>query len=92
MRSIGELFGMAVFALVFIFGALALPKALFELKYYQTVGWDFNKDSGRKMWKQDEFRARFYSKPIGVIKLRVLLTRVAIAVWIAFEFVIRLPS
>ena len=92
MPSLGELFGIGVFAAVFIFGAVALPHALFELKFYLTNGWDLNMDSGRKMWKQDEFRSKFYSTSIGYIKLSVLCSRVAMAAMIVYESIERLPN
>jgi hypothetical protein len=59
-------------------GLPAIPALIREIKFYQSCGWDFRRDSGVFIYKQKEFASRFWFLPVGLIKLLYQTNRILI--------------
>jgi hypothetical protein len=70
---VGNAIGILILLAWLIFHVRAFPQFVSELSFYSRNGWDFRKDSGKKVFAQDKMIVRFGYFPLGIVKILVLV-------------------
>ena len=73
--TLNNIVAVAILGGFMLFNLAALPKLIKELVFYSNCGWDLRQESPQKIILQDGFAQRFRYLPIGLIKIRVLVTQ-----------------
>lgn len=68
--------GLFVLFAWLMFHARAFPLIVKEIFFYHKMGWNFQKDSGNKVFAQDQMITKFRFLPPGLVKLLILFIQI----------------
>ena len=69
---------------VILYGIYHIPVLYRELVFYHKNNWDFNADSGSKFLLSEKMQQKFYSVPIGKLKIKMLFFTIAAPLYVMF--------